>query len=73
MRSSISAKIPKRSETAFPNRESFTLICLLAVVMEAIFRLQLNRRLMQPRDEQGGEGESGGRATGLLGSVAILF
>ena len=33
MRSSISAKIPKRSESAFPNREYFTLICLL----EAIF------------------------------------
>jgi hypothetical protein len=26
MRSSISAKIPKRSESAFPNREYFTLI-----------------------------------------------
>jgi hypothetical protein len=40
--------------------------------MEAIFRLQSNRRLCSPRDEQGGEGESGGTATGLLGSAAIL-
>ena len=64
MRSSISAKIPKRSETAFPNRESFTLICLLAVVMEAIFSgLQSNRRLVRnPRDEQGRGGKSGGPA-----------
>ena len=37
MRSPISGKIPKRSESAFPNREYFTLICLLAVIMEAIF------------------------------------
>ena len=33
MRSPISAKIPKRSESAFPNRGYSTLICL----MEAIF------------------------------------
>ena len=71
MRSSISAKIPKRSETAFPNRESFTLICLLAVVMEAIFRLQSSRRLMQPRDEQGRGGKSGGPATEILGAAIL--
>ena len=35
MRSSISGKIPKRSESAFPNRGYFTVICL----MEAIFVL----------------------------------
>ena len=33
MRSPISGKIPKRSESAFPNRGYFTLTCL----MEAIF------------------------------------
>jgi plasmid stabilization system protein ParE len=35
MRSPISGKIPKRSESAFPNRGYFTVICL----MEAIFVL----------------------------------
>ena len=35
MRSPISGKIPKRSESAFPNRGYFTVICLI----EAIFVL----------------------------------
>ena len=35
MRSPISGRIPKRSESAFPNRGYFTVICL----MEAIFVL----------------------------------
>jgi hypothetical protein len=45
MRFSIFAKIPKRSESAFPNREYSTLICLLAGLMrlERNFRLQLKR------------------------------
>ena len=36
MRYPISARIPKISESAFPSRDYITLICLLAVFMEAI-------------------------------------
>jgi len=40
MQSLICAKIPKSSESAFPNKEYSTLICLLAGLM----RLEINRR-----------------------------
>jgi hypothetical protein len=39
--------------------------------MEAIFRLQSNRRLMRPRDEQGRGGKSGGPATEILGAAIL--
>ena len=41
MRSPISGKIPKRSESAFPNRGCFTVICF----MEANFFKQASRRV----------------------------
>jgi hypothetical protein len=54
MQSLICAKIPKSSESAFPNKEYSTLICLLAGFMRfgTQFSFQLNRRLagdMAPR------------------------
>jgi hypothetical protein len=67
MRSSISAKIPKRSETAFPNRESFTLICLLAVVMEAIFVFNQIVDYAAPATSRVGKGRVGGRQLDFLG------
>ena len=47
MQSLICAKIPKSSESAFPNKEYSTLICLLAGLMRFgnQFSFQLNRRL----------------------------
>jgi hypothetical protein len=45
MRSPISVKIPKRSESAFPNREYSALICVPAFLM----RLHRNFRLLSNR------------------------
>jgi hypothetical protein len=60
MRSSISAKIPKRSKSAFPNREYFTLICLLTVLMEVIFVFnQIVDRCSGRNEERVGKGRVG--------------
>ena len=47
MQSLIYAKIPKSFESAFPNKEYSTLMCLLAgfMLLELKFSFQLNRRL----------------------------
>jgi hypothetical protein len=71
MRSSISGKIPKRSESVFPNKIEFHFDLTPGcprLCSEAIFVFQSNRRLMQRRDEQGRGGKSGGPATELLGA-----
>jgi hypothetical protein len=67
MRSLISVKIPKGSESAFPTKRIFHFD--LTSGWPHAFRTQFSNqivRVMRRRDEQGRGGKSGGSATELL-------